>query len=129
MFVDDQFADSVSGVSLKFVTGEDATISPAETRTNNEGTASVELTAQKGPIVSVKIIAVAEGFAEAQQTFDYQVNDSGNEALAALGLPDWVIYVGLAAVVGIVAVLVVFLRKPKPLSEDEEDEYEYEDDI
>jgi len=127
LFVDDQFADSVSGVSLKFVTGEDATISPAETRTNNEGTASVELTAQKGPIVSVKIIAVAEGFAEAQQTFDYQVNDSGNEALAALGLPDWVIYVGLAAVVGIVAVLVVFLRKPKPLSEDEEDEYEYED--
>jgi len=127
LFVDDQFADSVSGVSLKFVTGEDATISPAETRTNNEGAASVELTAQKGPMVSVKIIAVAEGFVEAQQTFDYQVNDSGNEALAALGLPDWVIYVGLAAVVGIVAVLVVFLRKPKPLSEDEEDEYEYED--
>ena len=127
LFVDDQFADSVSGVSLKFVTGEDATISPAETRTNNEGAASVELTAQKGPMVSVKVIAVAEGFVEAQQTFDYQVNDSGNEALAALGLPDWVIYVGLAAVVGIVAVLVVFLRKPKPLSEDEEDEYEYED--
>jgi len=129
LFVDDQFADSVSGVSLKFVTGEDATISPAETRTNNEGAASIELTAQKGPMVSVKVIAIAEGFVEAQQTFDYQVNDSGSEALAALGLPDWVIYVGLAAVVGIVAVLVVFLRKPKPLSEDEEDDYDYEEDI
>jgi len=127
LFIDDQFADSVPGTSLKFVTGEDATISPAATRTNAEGVASVELTAQKGPMVSVKVIAIAEGFVEAQQTFDYQVNDSGNEALAALGLPDWVIYVGLAAVVGIVAVLVVFLRKPKPLSEDEEDEYEYED--
>jgi len=129
LFVDDQFADSVSGVSLKFVTGEDVTISPAETRTNNEGAASIELTAQKGPMVSVKVIAIAEGFVEAQQTFDYQVNDSGSEALAALGLPDWVIYVGLAAVVGIVAVLVVFLRKPKPLSEDEEDDYDYEEDI
>ena len=129
LFVDDQFADSVSGVSLKFVTGEDATISPAETRTNNEGAASIELTAKKGPMVSVKVIAIAEGFVEAQQTFDYQVNDSGSEALAALGLPDWVIYVGLAAVVGIVAVLVVFLRKPKPLSEDEEDDYDYEEDI
>jgi len=127
LFIDDQFADSVPGTSLKFVTGEDATISPAATRTNAEGVASVELTAQKGPMVSVKVIAIAEGFVEAQQTFDYQVNDSGNEALAALGLPEWVIYVGLAAVVGIVAVLVVFLRKPKPLSEDEEEEYEYDD--
>jgi len=127
LFIDDQFAESVSGVSLKFVTGEEVTINPAETRTNNEGSATVELTAQKGPLVSVQVIASAEGFVDAKQTFDYQVNDSGNQALAALGLPDWVIYVGLAAVVGIVAVLVVFLRKPKPLSEDEEEEYEYDD--
>lgn len=129
LFIDDQFAESVSGVSLKFVTGEEVTVNPVETRTNDEGTATVELTAQKGPLVSVQVIASAEGFVDARQTFDYQVNDSGNESLAALGLPDWVIYVGLAAVVGIVAVLVVFLRKPKPLSEDEEEDYDYEEDI
>ena len=46
-----------------------------------------------------------------------------------LGLPDWVLYVGVAAMIGIGAVLLVFLKKPKAGNEAEEEEYEYEDEI
>ena len=129
IFIDDENANSVQGASIKFVTDAGIVVSPENARTDESGMATVDLTANEGELVSIQILASASGYSDGKQSFDYQVaGDSG--AGIALGLPDWVLYVGLAAVVGIGAVLVVFLKKPKPEMENEDDDYyEYEDEI
>ena len=129
IFIDDENANSVQGASIKFVTDASIVVSPENARTDESGMATVDLTANEGELVSIQILASASGYSDGKQSFDYQVaGDSG--AGIALGLPDWVLYVGLAAVVGIAAVLVVFLKKPKSeMTEDDEDYYEYEDEI
>ena len=129
VFIDDENAESVPGAIVSFVTdSEIGTITPKDTRTSADGGLVADLTVHKGPSISIQIIATAEGYEEASQTFEYEVNDSGGPSIV-LGLPDWVLYVGLAAVLGIVAVIVVFLKKPKPISDEDEDEYEYEEEI
>jgi len=129
VFIDDENAESVPGAIVNFVTdSEVATITPQDTRTSADGGIVADITVHKGPSLSIQIIATAEGYEEAQQTFEYAVNSSEGPSIV-LGLPDWVLYVGLAAVLGIVAVIVVFLKKPKPISDEDEDEYEYEEEI
>jgi len=127
VFVDDENANFVSGASVKFVTDSGVTISPENIRTDDTGAATVDVTVSEGELVSIEILASAAGYSDGEQSFDYQVQ-GGTSGGLALGLPDWVLYVGLAAVVGIIAVLVVFLRKPKA-EMDEDEEYEYEDEI
>ena len=129
IYVDNDNAESVPGAIVSFVTdSEIGTITPKDTRTNADGGIVADLTVHKGPSISIQIIASAEGYEEASQTFEYVVNDSGGPSIV-LGLPDWVLYVGLAAVLGILAVIVVFLKKPKPIADEDEDEYEYEEEI
>jgi len=125
VFVDDESANAVSGAAIKFVTEPGVTISPENTRTDESGSAKVDVTVTKGELVSIQIMASASGYSEGQQSFDYQVAGSSFGSLE-LGLPDWVLYVGVAAMVGIGAVLVVFLKKPKESSVDEDEDYEYE---
>ncbi len=127
VFIDDENAESVPGVNIKFVTDSQfATITPDDTRTDADGGTEALLTVHKGPNISIQIIASAQGYGESQQTFEYDVNSAPS---IVLGLPDLVIYVGAAAVLGIVAVILVFLKKPKPITDEDEDEYEYEEDI
>ena len=128
VFIDDENANYVPGASVKFVTDPGVTISPENTRTDETGAATVDVTVSEGELISIEILASAAGYSEGKQSFDYTVDGSSASALA-LGLPDWVVYVGVAAMIGIGAVLVVFLKKPKPTNDEEEDEYEYEDDI
>lgn len=129
IFIDDENANSVSGAMIKFVTDPGIIITPENTRTDDSGMAKVDLIANEGELVSFQILASASGYSDGKQSFDYQVAGGSGPGLV-LGLPDWVLYVGLAAVVGIAAVLVVFLKKPKPeMEDDEEDYYEYEDEI
>jgi hypothetical protein len=129
IFVDDENANSVPGASVRFVTDAGVDISPENTRTDETGAVTVDLTANEGELVSFQILASASGYSDGKQSFDYVVAGGSGPGLV-LGLPDWVLYVGLAAVVGIAAVLVVFLKKPKPeLDEEDEDYYEYEDEI
>ena len=129
IYIDDENAESVPGAIVNFVTDpEMASITPKDTRTNSEGGITADLTVFQGPNISIQIIATADGYQQAQTTFDYAVNASPGSSLA-LGLPDWVIYVGLAAVLGIAAVVVIFLKKPPKETFDEEEEYEYEDEI
>ena len=129
VFIDDENAESVPGAIVSFVTdSEIGTITPKDTRTSADGSIVADVTVHKGPSISIQIIATAEGYEEASQTFEYEVNDSGGPSIV-LGLPEWVLYVGLAAVIGIVAIIVVFLKKPKPIADEDEDEYEYEDEI
>jgi hypothetical protein len=127
IFIDDENANSVSGAIVRFVSEPGVVIVPENTRTDETGMATVDLTANKGELVSIQIIASASGYSDGKQSFDYQVAGGSGPGIV-LGLPDWVLYVGLAAVVGIAAVLVVFLKKPKSEME-EDDEYEYEDEI
>ncbi len=128
VFIDDENANLVSGATVKFVTDPGVTISPDNTRTDETGAATVDVTVSEGELISIQILASAAGYSDGKGSFDYTVDGSSANSLA-LGLPDWVVYVGVAAMVGIGAVLVVFLKKPKPSNEDEEDEYEYEDEI
>lgn len=129
VFIDDENAESVPGAIVNFVTDPaDATITPQDTRTKSDGGIIADLTVHNGPLVSVQIMATAEGYQAAEETFDYQVEGGAGNSLA-LGLPDWVIYVGVAAMLGIAAVVVVFLKKPKQVSDEEDEEYEYEDEI
>jgi len=128
VFVDDDAANSVPDASVKFVTEAGVTITPANTRTDETGSVKVDVTVNEGELVTIEILASASGYSDAKQSFDYTVEGSSLGSLK-LGLPDWVLYVGVAAMIGIGAVLVVFLKKPKASTEDEEDEYEYEDEI
>jgi hypothetical protein len=128
VFVDDDSANSVPGASVKFVTDAGVTVTPANTRTDETGSVTVDVTVTEGELVSIQILASASGYSDGKQSFDYTVDGSSMGSLQ-LGLPDWVLYVGVAAMVGIAAVLVVFLKKPKAGSEDEDDEYEYEEEI
>ena len=128
IFVDDENANYVPGASVKFVTDPGVTITPDNTRTDETGAATVDVTVSEGELISIQILASASGYSEGKQSFDYTVDDSSTSAFA-LGLPDWVVYVGIAAMVGIAAVIVAFLKKPKPTLDEEEDEYDYEDEI
>lgn len=129
IFVDDDFANSVPGASVKFLTEDGVTVSPSNTRTDETGSAKVDVTVDQGELVSIQILASASGYSDGKQSFDYTVEGGSAVSALQLGLPEWVIYVGIAAMIGIGAVIVVFLKKPKASSEDEEDEYEYEEEI
>ncbi len=79
--------------------------------------------------MSLQIFATAEGYVEDQRTFQYSVATDGSAGSGlSLGVPDWIVYIGIAIVVVIIAVMFVFLKKPKR-ADDEEDELElFEDD-
>jgi hypothetical protein len=128
IFVDDEHAQSVPGAIIKFVTEPGVVVTPESTRTDETGSVKVDVTANEGKPFSIEILASASGYTDGKQSFDYIVNGSSSDSLQ-LGLPDWVIYVGIAAMIGIAAVVVVFLKKPKASYEDEDEEYEYEDEI
>jgi hypothetical protein len=128
VFVDDENAQSVPGAIIKFVTEPGVVVSPESTRTDETGAVKVDVTANEGKSFSIEVLASASGYSDGKQSFDYTVNGASADSLQ-LGLPDWVIYVGIAAMIGIAAVVVVFLKKPKVSYEDEDEEYEYEDEI
>ncbi|HXV66085.1 MAG TPA: hypothetical protein VD731_02495 [Nitrosopumilaceae archaeon] len=128
IFIDDENAKSVPGAMIKFVTQPGVTVTPSNTRTDETGTANVDVTANDGELVSIEILASASGYSDGKQSFNYEVAGAPNNSLA-LGLPEWVVYVGVAAMIGIAVVIIVFLKKPKASYEDEDEEYEYEDEI
>ena len=78
--------------------------------------------------MSLQIFATAEGYVEDQKTFEYIINSDGSGSALELGVPDWIVYIGIAIIVVIIAVMFLFLKKPKR-ADDEEDEIElFEDD-
>jgi hypothetical protein len=129
IFVDDDAANFVPDATLRFVTDPGVTINPENTRTDESGIATVDVTVTEGELISIEILASASGYTDDKQNFDYNVEGGSSLGSLELGLPDWVLYVGVAAMVGIGAVLVVFLKKPKTTSQDEDEEYEYEEEI
>jgi len=126
LFVDDENAGSVSGASLKIITGDDAVITPETVRTSSDGSAIVSLTAFEGPNISFDIIATAEGYAEGQDSFTVNV-DAPKKVFDSidLELPEWIIYIVIGGILMVGVIVFMFLKKSKTnLEEEWEDEEE-----
>lgn len=127
LFVDDENADSISGASLKIITGENALITPEVVRTSSDGSAIVILTAFEGPNISFDIIATAEGYAVGKDTFTVNVNvpEKTFDAID-LELPEWVVYIVIGGILLVGVVVFLFLKKSKT---NIEEEWEEEDEL
>jgi hypothetical protein len=127
LFVDDENADSVSGVSIKIVTDDTALITPDVVRTSSDGSATVSLTAFEGPNISFDIIATAEGYADGVDTFTVNVNAPEKVFDSIdLELPEWIIYIVIGGILMVGVVVFMFLKKSKS---DIEEEWEEEEEI
>ena len=130
IYVDDEFAQPVEGVELEIISNANTTVTPSKIRTENDGSAKINFISAEAPNISLQIIANAEGYIGEERTFDFTVEHSEmntkSESLV-LGLPDWVLYVGVAAIGVIIAAVVVFMKKPKVVLEDEDEIFEEED--
>ncbi|MCH7647520.1 MAG: hypothetical protein IIA83_02785 [Thaumarchaeota archaeon] len=130
LYVDDQYLESVEGASLKIVSDSNNTVTPTNIKTGKDGSAKVYFTAQPDvTTISLQIFATAEGYVDEQRTFEFSVvsNNPSNIQLLELGFPDWIVYIGIVAILVIVIVIFIFLKKPKQLPEDEYEVYEDED--
>jgi len=127
LFVDDENADSVSGVSIKIVTDDTALITPDVVRTSSDGSATVSLTAFEGPNISFDIIATAEGYADGVDTFTVNVNAPEKVFDSIdLELPEWIIYIVIGGILMVGVVVFMFLKKSKS---DIEEDWEEEEEI
>ena len=130
VYVDDQYLESVPGVALKIVADENGTVTPTNIQTEADGSAKIHfIPSRESEIFSFEIFATAEGYVEDKKTFTYTVatDGSGNNAFT-LGVPDWLVYIGIAIIVVIIAIMVVFLKKPKRADEEEEELEFFDDD-
>ena len=128
LFVDDDDANSVPGASIKVIANQDdVLITPDVIRTTSDGSATVSLTALKGPNISFDIIATAEGYAEGKDSFTVNV-DAPNQVLDSidLELPEWIIYIVIGGILMVGVVVFMFLRKSKT---DLEEEWEEEEEL
>ena len=124
LFIDDENAESVEGASIKIKTDGNSLVVPDVVKTGPDGSAVVRLTATNGPSISLNLIATAEGYSEGQDTLTINV-DSPDKTLNTvdLDLPEWIVYVIIAAILLIGVLVVLFLRKSKvPLEEEWEEE-------
>jgi hypothetical protein len=125
LFIDDENAESVPGASIKITTDGNSQVTPNIVRTNSDGSAVVSVTATNGPNISLNLIATAEGYSEGKDTLTINV-DAPDKTLNAvdLELPEWIVYVVIAAILLIGVLVVLFLKKSKtPIEE------EWEEDI
>jgi len=130
LYVDDQYLESVEGASLKIISDYNTTVAPTNIKTEKDGSAEVHFTTKPdATTISLQIFATAEGYADEQRTFEFAVdtNNPSNFQQLELGFPDWIVYIGIAAILAIVTVIIIFLKKPKQLLEDEYEVYEEED--
>lgn len=124
LFIDDENAESVAGASIKIETDGNSLVNPDVIRTGPDGSAIISLIATNGPSISLNLIATAEGYSEGKDTLTINV-DSPDKTLNAvdLQLPEWIVYVIIAAILLIGILVVLFLKKSKaPLEEEWEEE-------
>ena len=131
LYVDSENLEPLPGVELMIEPGANATITPTKIITEEDGSAKVHVTASGGKQVSFEVYATSDGFIEDQKSFSFDVDSSQviQEDMNVLGLPEWVVYVGIAAMIVIGVVLTLFFKKPKRNLEDDEDEIYEEEDI
>ena len=122
LYVDSENFEPLEGIELRIEPGANATITPTKIKTESDGSAKVHVTANGGKQVSFQVYASSDGFIEDEKSFSFEVDSSQviQEDMNVLGLPEWVVYVGIAAVVVIGGVLTLFFKKPKQTLEEEE---------
>jgi len=129
LYVDDEYLESVPGAALRIVSDGHGTVTPLNIRTESDGSAKIHFTPSRShDAMSLQIFATAEGYVEKQKTFQYTIDSDGSGSSFALGVPDWAVYIGIAIIVVITAVMFVFLKKPKRVNEEEDELELYEDD-
>ena len=124
LFIDDENAESVVGASIKIETDGNSSVNLDVIRTGPDGSAVVRLTATNGSSISLNLIATAEGYSEGKDTLTINV-DAPDKTLNSvdLELPEWIVYVIIAAILLIGVLIVLFLKKSKtPLEEEWEEE-------
>ena len=129
VYVDDQYLESVPGAALKITTDGHGTVTPTSIQTEDDGSAKIHFTPSlEFETISLEIFATAEGYVDDKRTFDYTVATNGTDSSFALGVPDWIVYIGIAIVVVIAAVMFIFLKKPKRAEEGEDELELFEDE-
>ena len=131
VYVDDENFEPVDGAIIQ-ISSINGVATPSSITTDNGGIAKIRFTANDlDSFTSLQIIATAEGYLEESETFEFEVDVPEvieEQEMTVLGLPEWVIYVGIAGILVIVGIIVMFLKKPKQILEDEDEIYE-EDEI
>ena len=129
LYVDDQNLESVEGATIKITSDSNTIITPANLKTEKDGSARIFFTASPGfPSISLDVFASAEGYVDEQKTFQISVNTDGSDPLV-LGFPEWIVYLAVAAILVIGVIMFIFLRKPKQLEDDEYEEIYEDEDI
>ena len=124
LFIDDENTESIAGALIKIETDGNSLVDPGVVRTGPDGSAVIRLTATNGPSISLNLIATADGYSEGKDTLTINV-DAPDKTLNAvdLQLPEWIVYVIIAAILLIGVLVVLFLKKSKaPLEEEWEEE-------
>jgi hypothetical protein len=124
LFIDDENTESIAGALIKIETDGNSLVDPDVVRTGPDGSAVIRLTATNGPSISLNLIATADGYSEGKDTLTINV-DAPDKTLSAvdLQLPEWIVYVIIAAILLIGVLVVLFLKKSKaPLEEEWEEE-------
>ena len=124
LFIDDENTESIAGALIKIETDGNSLVDPGMVRTGPDGSAVIRLTATNGPSISLNLIATADGYSEGKDTLTINV-DAPDKTLSAvdLQLPEWIVYVIIAAILLIGVLVILFLKKSKaPLEEEWEEE-------
>ena len=130
LYVDDQYLNSVGGAELLLTPKEDTIIAPLNMLTQEDGSTTVIFTPPRNSdTASFEVFATAEGYVEQRKLIEFAIDIEGPGAGLNLGIPDWVIYAAVAGILGVGAVLFIFLRKPKKEVEEEEEELYEDEDI
>ncbi len=130
LYIDDQNLESVEGATIKITSDSNTIITPANIKTEKDGSARIFFTASpEFPSISLDVFASAEGYVDEQKTFQISVNtDADSLDSLVLGFPEWIVYLAVAAILVIGAIMFIFLKKPKQVEDDEYEEiYENED--
>ncbi len=124
LFIDDENTESIAGALIKIETDGNSLVDPDVVRTGPDGSAVIRLTATNGPSISLNLIATADGYSEGKDTLTINV-DAPDKTLSTvdLQLPEWIVYVIIAAILLLGILVVLFLKKSKaPLEEEWEEE-------
>lgn len=126
IFVDDENAIPVEGVTLEFSPSGNSTVFPQTVITDIKGEATVLFTPKEGPTSSLEIFASKQGYVDDQTTIDVSVAGFEEEGPSTIfGIDPLILY---AAIGGAIAagggIAFKLLRKPKVVTEEELEEEE-----
>ena len=115
--MDDQYNEPMEGVMVRLSTDVNGTAGPDSLTTDSTGLATFTFKALQGKTTTITAHASKSGFEEQTKTMDLDL-------LYVPGFQvNWILYVAMGGAVAVIAIVaLVFLRKPKELSDEEQEE-------